>query len=66
MPNIAAKTPSNEKTIAAGAGDIFCKLYVCNKKAIPLDKYPHIKLRMSLLKNFKRWVFQIKHWTNQN
>ena len=40
---IAAKTPSNEKTIAAGAGDIFCKLYVCNKKARPLDKIPTYK-----------------------
>mgnify|MGYP003326293740 CR=1 FL=1 len=40
---IAAKTPSNEKTIAAGAGDIFCKLYVCNKKARPLDRIPTYK-----------------------
>ena len=27
-------------TIAAGAGVKFCKLYVCNKKAKPLDKIP--------------------------
>ena len=36
--NIAAKTPSSENIIAAGAGDIFCKLYVCNKKNTLVQK----------------------------
>ena len=41
---IAAKTPSSENIIAAGAGDIFCRLYVCSKKANALDRMPTYKI----------------------
>ena len=41
---IAANIPSRENIIAAGAGDIFCKLYVCSKNASALDKIPTYKI----------------------
>ena len=64
--NIAAKTPSSENTIAAGAGDIFCKLYVCNKKAKPLDKTPtyiisYESFKILLIEGFsKKYIGGIK------
>ena len=37
---IAANTPSREKIIADGAGEIFFCAYICNVNAIPPDKTP--------------------------
>ena len=37
---IVAKTPSKEKIIAEGAGEIFFCAYICKTKARPPDKIP--------------------------
>ena len=36
----AAKTPSKENIIAAGAAEMFFCAYICKVKAIPPDKIP--------------------------
>ena len=41
---IVAKTPSKEKIIADGAGEIFFCAYICNTKARPPDKTPAYKI----------------------
>ena len=41
---IVAKTPSKEKIIADGAGDIFFCAYICKTNARPPDKTPAYKI----------------------